>query len=219
MMKKGRLFVIIVWGILAAASASWAQPGYRIEEERQVAYGRRAEPSVVKVYGPNELTGLAAQAIQERRPDVSVEAYYKPLKNKVWIEGTTGSDSMSLSPKRVDLMRAARARGESVHAALCTQQKGVIQQTVGIKEVSLQREYRTETRVYYVQPICPPPPIAVCAPPVPVGLVLGGHYPFYGHGSWGVGRRPYYHGGRGFRPFHPAHRGHNPSGFFHRGHR
>jgi hypothetical protein len=224
MIEKGKFFfIIIAWGILGVASASWAQTGYRFEEERELTYGRGAGFSVVKVYGPDVLTELAGEAIQERRPDVSIKTYYKPLKGKVWIEGTTGSHYMSLSPKRVDLMQTARAKGESVYSALCSQQKGVIQHTLGMKQVSRREEYRTETRIYYVQPICPPPPpIAIWAPPVNVGFVIGGHYPFYGyggHGRWGVGRHPYYQGGGAYRSFHPAHRGHNPSGLFHRGYR
>ena len=97
-MRKAKFFfIMIVWGILGVASASWAQTGYRIEEERQVTSSREADISVVKVYGPDVLTDLAKRAIQEERPDVAIETYYEPLKNKVWIEGKTGAGYSVLS--------------------------------------------------------------------------------------------------------------------------
>ena len=222
-MRKAKFFfIMIVWGILGVASASWAQTGYRIEEEREVTSSREADISVVKVYGPDVLTDLAKRAIQEERPDVAIETYYEPLKNKVWIEGKTGAGYMPLSPKRVERMQAARAKGGSVYSALCSQQKGVIQKTVGVENEWVRierREYRTERRICYVRPICPPP-LAICVPPVNVGFVIGGHYPFYGyggHGRWVDARHPYYRGGRAHPSFYPAYRGHYPSGPLHRG--
>ncbi|MCE5242860.1 MAG: hypothetical protein ABFD98_08150, partial [Syntrophobacteraceae bacterium] len=203
-----------------------AQTGYRVEEERRVTTSREADRPVVKVYGPDALTGLAGQAIREQRSDVTVETYYKPLKNKVFIEGTSGSDYMPLSPKRVDRMEAARAKGGSVYAALCTEQKGVIRKTVGGDKgwVRLERKKTRVTR--YVRTICPPPP-AVFVPAVRVGVLVGGPcvtvgppYPVYGYrayGAWGVHRDHYYHEGRGY---YPSHGGHGPPphgpGSFHR---
>jgi hypothetical protein len=95
--KAKFFFIMIVWGILGVALASWARRGYRIEEEREVTSSREAEISVVKVYGPDVLTELAKRAIQEERPDVAIETYYEPLKNKVWIEGTTGAGYAALT--------------------------------------------------------------------------------------------------------------------------
>ena len=87
-MRKPKLFLIMtLWGILGVALVSWAQTGYRIEEERRVTSSREADIPVVKVYGPDVLTELTRQAIQERQSDVAVETYYKALKNKVWFEG------------------------------------------------------------------------------------------------------------------------------------
>lgn len=216
-MKKGKLFFIILLGILTVVSASWAQTGSRFEE---VANSREADSPVVNVYGPAVLTDLAAQAIQEKRPDVVIVQQDKPLKNKVLIEGTTGTGYMPLSPKRVGLLQAAKARGGSVYSALCGEQKGVIKKTVGMKKVVANRvewkEYRTETRKNYVQPVYPPPP-AVYVSPVSVVYSLGGYYPFYGYR--GYGGYPYYRGWRGYRSFHSANRGHFSSGSFHRGDR
>ena len=109
-MKKGKFFFIILLGILTVVSASWAQTGSRFEE---AANSREADSPVVNVYGPAVLTDLAAQAIQEKRPDVVIVQQDKPLKNKVMIEGTTGTGYMPLSPKRVGLLQAAKARGEA----------------------------------------------------------------------------------------------------------
>jgi len=222
-MKKGKLFFIILLGILSVASASWAQTVSRPEGATN---SRDADSPVVNVYGPDVLTDLAGQAIQEKRPDVVIVQNYKSLKNKVLIEGTTGSGYMPLSPKRVGLLQAAKARGGSVYSALCSEQKRVIKKTVGMKKVVHRverREYRTETREYYVQRIYPPPP-AVYVPPAGFGFGIGGYHGFYGHrgyGRWGYGRYPYshYRGWRGHRSFHTAHRGHYHSGSFHRGHR
>jgi len=131
-MKKGKFFFIILCGILSVVSTSWAQTGSRIEGATN---SREADSPVVNVYGPDVLTDLAGQAIQEKRPDVVIVQYYKPLKNKVLIEGTTGSGYMPLLPKRVSLLQAANARGGSVYSALCSEQKGVINKTVGMKKV------------------------------------------------------------------------------------
>ncbi len=223
-MKKGAfLFIVVAWGILWMAASSSAQPGYPFEEEPELAYAAGGSASVVKVHGPDELTELAGQAIREKRPDVLIDTYYKPLKNKVWIEGTTGSDYMPLSPKRVSLLQAARANGRSVYAALCSQQKGVIHNTVGMQQAFRREAYRTEARVVYVRPVCAPlPPLAVYVPPVPVGVYWGGGYPFYGYrgpGYWGPRHRPFFHGGGGHHPWHRAPGGHRPVGFLHRGHR
>jgi hypothetical protein len=163
-MKKGKLFFIILCGILSVVSASRAQTESRSEG---VTNSREADSPVVNVYGPEVLTDLAGQAIQEKRPDVVIVQYYKPLKNKVLIEGKTGSDYMPLSPKRVGLLQAAKAKGGSVYSALCSEQKGVIKKTVGMKKVAHRverKEYRTETREYYVQPVYPPPPAAYVTP-------------------------------------------------------
>ena len=222
-MRKAKFFfIMILWGILGVALASWAYTGSRTEEEPEVTSSREADTSVVKVYGPDALTELAKGAIQEKRPDVAIETYYKPLKNKVWIEGTTGAGYIPLSPGRVDRMEAARAKGGSVYSALCSQQKGVIQKTVGVERdrVRVERkEYRTIRRKYYVRPICPPPP-AICVPLVNFGFVIGGPYPFYGYrayGMWGGHGHQVYRGGRGYRSFHAAYRDHHASGSFHRG--
>lgn len=225
MMKKGTCFFIIVaWAILGTSTASWGQQGYRFEEDRELRAVGEPGQAVVKVYGPDALTDLAAQAIEEQRPGVAVETYYKPLKDKVLIEGTTGSGTMPLSPKRVGLMQAARARGKSVYAALCEQQKGVIQQTVGRSQVSRREEVRTETRVYYVRPFCPPPPppFVVCPPPMPVGVAIGAPFPFYGYGGyrrWGVGPRAFHRSWGPSRPFRPFHAGHQVPGRVFRGFR
>ncbi len=223
-MKKGKFFFIILCGILGVVTASWAQTGSQSEE---VTSSSEADSPVVNLYGPDVLTDLAGQAIQEKRPDVVIVQYDKPLKNKVLIEGTTGSAYMPLSPKRVGLLQAAKARGGSVYSALCSEQKGVIQKTVGMKKVvhRVERnEYRTETRQYRqynVQPAYPPPP-AVYISPVSVVYGIGGYYGFYGYrgyGRWGYGRHPYYRGWRGHRSFHTAYGGHYSSGSLHRGHR
>ncbi len=64
-MKKGKLFfIIIMWGILGVAVASWAQTGQRADG-RVVTYSREADSSVVMVYDPDPLAELARQAIQE----------------------------------------------------------------------------------------------------------------------------------------------------------
>lgn len=226
-MKKAKFFLVMaVWGILGVTLTSWAQTGYRLEEEREVTSRREADVSAVRVYGPDGLTDLVRQAIQEEWPDVAVETYYKPLKNKVRIEGATGTGYMPLSPKRVERMQAARAKRGSVYAALCSQQKGVIQKTVGEASdwVRIERkEYRTERRVCYARPMCPPPPPpAVFVPPVNVGVVIGGPYPPYGyraHGMWGGRGDHGYRGTRAHPRFYPAHRGHYPVGSFYRGQR
>jgi len=196
-MRQGKFFyIIIVWGVLGAVSASWAQTGSRF---KGATSGREADFSVVNVYGPDELTELAGQAIQEKRPDVAIVEYYKPLKNKVWIEGTAASEYMPLSLKRAGILQAARARGESVYSALSGEQKGVIKRTVGMKKVARgveRKKYRAETRKYYVRLIYPPPPV-VYFPGAGVGLGIGGYYPFYGYrsyGGWEYGRYPYYRG-------------------------
>lgn len=226
-MKKATFFlVIIVWGILGVTMNSWAQPGYQIEGEREVASSREAGSSVVRVYGPDTLTELAREAIQEERPDVAVETYYEPMRNKVRIEGTTGTRYMPLSPKRVERMQTARAKGGSVYAALCSEQKGVIQKTVGEGSdwVRIERrEYRTERRICHVRPMCPPPlPPAIFVPPVNVGFVIGGPYPPTGYRAYGIwgGRGDHgYRAGRAHPSFYPAHRGHYPAAPFYRGHR
>jgi hypothetical protein len=189
-MRKGKFFFITLWGILGVASASWAQTGSGVTNSPE------ANPPVVNVYGPDVLTDLAGQAVQEKRPDVVIVQNYKPLKNKVLIEGTTGSGAMPLSPKRLRLLLAAKARGESVYSALSSEQKGVIKKTVGTKKVVHRverKEYRTETREYYVHPVYAGPP-AVYVPPAGVGFGVCGCYRFYGYrgyGRWGYGRYPY----------------------------
>lgn len=225
-MKKAECFLIMIfWGVFGLALTSWAQTGYRIEEERVGTSSREADISVVRVYGPQALTELAKRAIQEERPDVAVETYYEPLKNKVRIEGTSGTGYMPLSPKRVERMRAATAKGASVYAALCSQQKGVIQKTVGAGSdwVRIERrEYRAERRICYVRPICPPPPPTVFVPPVNGGVVIGRPYPLNGYRGYGMWVSWGDHGyrGRGAHPFpYPVHRGHYPLGPIYRGHR
>lgn len=201
MVKHIFSFVLIAWGILGLTSASLAQTS------------REANSSVIKVYGPDMLTDLVGQAVLEKRPDAVVVRHDKALRNKVWVEGPTGSGYVPLSPKRVKLMHAARARGGSVFAALCDEQKGVIQQATGIREVSrriVRKEYRTE---YYARAVSPPPPPpAVYVPPV--NVVFDGYYPFYGYGGyygwWRDGRHHYYPGGGGHRYYN--HGGHRPSG-------
>jgi hypothetical protein len=81
-MKKGKFFFVILCGILIVVSASWAQTGSPSEA---VTNSRGADSPVVNVYGPEVLTDLATQAIQEKRPDVVIVQYDKPLKNKVLI--------------------------------------------------------------------------------------------------------------------------------------
>ena len=198
------------------------QTGYRIVEKRGVTSSREADIPVVKVYGPDVLTDLTRQVIQEKRPDVAIETYERPLKDKVWVEGTTGAGYMPLSPERVDRMQAARAKGGSVYSALCSQQKGMIQKTVGVERVSRRverNEYRTVIRRHYVQPICTPP-TTICVSPVNVGFVIGGSYPIYGYGAYGIWGDHRYHDYRGtkeYLSFHEGYRGHHVSGSFHRG--
>jgi hypothetical protein len=226
MEKRKLCFLVMVLGTLGVASVPCAQTQYRVEERKPATPSVWSDRSLVRIYGPDALTELAAQAIHEKRPHVGIERYRKALKNQVWIEGTTGADYMPLSRRRVDLMRDARARGESVFAALCNEQKGIIEMTVGMKDVPppVEREYyRTEIRRYYVGPMCPlPPPPAVFIPAVNAGAVIGAHFPVYGYGSsggwWGM-RRPYHAGGRAFRSIHPAPEIHSRSGPFHRGYK
>lgn len=221
-MKKGMLFLIVILGgILTVVSASWAQTGSEFMDGRGVAYSRDAvEP--VNLYGPKVLTDLAGQAIEEKRPDVEIVEHYEPLRHKVWIEGTTGSDYMPLSPKRVRLMEATRARRGSVYSVLCSEQKRVIERTVGIRRVCAPavREYRIVTR-YYVRPVyVPPPPPPVSIYPVNVGFGFGGFYPPYAYGGYGrwPGRYPYYGGWGGYRSYRGGYGGLYPRAF-HRGYR
>lgn len=218
-MKKGKfLFLIIACGILGLASAPLAQTDYRSEAEQEVTYSRQADSPMVKLHGPDALTDLAAQAILEKRPGITIERHHKSLKNKVWIEGTTGSDYMPLSPKRVNRMRAARDKGESVYSALCAQQKDVIEQTVGTDDASRHVEWKVYRERRRARAICPPPPV-VCVPRANVGVVVGGYRPVhrYGaYGQWRGGRYPYYRGVRGYRSFHYGYRGHYPSRFVNR---
>ena len=93
-MKKGKFFFIILCGILSVVSTSWAQTGSRIEGATN---SREADSPVVNVYGPAVLTDLAAQAIQEKRPDVVIVQYDKPLKNKVLIVAVEPKNSAVLS--------------------------------------------------------------------------------------------------------------------------
>lgn len=126
-MKKGMFFFIVALvGVLALASACPAQTG----EEREAAYSRDASRSV-EVYGPQPLADLAGQAIQENRPDVVVVEHYKPLRHKVWIEGTTGSGYMPLSPKRVRLMEAAKTGEEAFMRRFATSKKGSFKERSG----------------------------------------------------------------------------------------
>lgn len=207
-MKKGLFFFIVIPGVvLALVSVSRAQTGSGFVEEREVTYHRDAKPSV-NVYGPERLIDLAGQAIQEKRRDVVIVEHYKPLRHKVLIEGTTGSGYMPLSPKRVRLMEAARDHGRSVYSVLCSDQKKVIERTVGIRRVyrPVVREYRVVRR-YYVQPVYvapPPPPVYV----YPAFCGFGGFYPAHAYGSYGgwPGRYPggwgayrYYRGAYGGR--------------------
>lgn len=216
MTKWKSSLIIIAWAILGIMPVSWAQTGSRWE---RAAYNNEAGQSVVRVYGPDALTDLAEQAILEKRPDVAVVKYSEQLANKVRIEGTTGSDYMPLSPKRVKVLKAARARGGSVYSALCSEQKGVIHRTVGVKKVTRTVERKVYRTRYYTRVVCLPPP-AVYVAPVSAGYAVGGYYPFYGYagyGGWGVGGYGgYYAGGFGHRSFH--HGGHHHSGGFHRGH-
>jgi hypothetical protein len=217
MRKPKFFFIMTVLGILCLGVTSWAQAGYRAEEEWEVTSSRQT----VKVYGPDVLTKLAARAIQEERPDVAIETYYKPLKNKVWIEGTTGNGYMSLSPQRVDRLQAARAKGGSVYSALCTQQKGVIQKTVGEESDWVRVEPKKSRARRYVRTICPPAP-AILVPFVPmvnVGVIVGSSYRFHGYRAYGIWGHHRYHYGRGFRSFHRAYRSHHASRSFHRGRR
>jgi len=228
-MKRGRFSLIfIVCGILCLSSASWAQTESRWE---QVASSGEANSPVVRVYGPDVLTDLAERAIQERRPDVAIVKYHESLKNKVRIEGTTGSGYMQLSPKRVNIVQAAVARGGSAYSALCNEQKGVIQRTVGTEKVTRRVERKEYRRRVYVQTVCPPSPVVYVAP-VSVGYAFGGYYPFLGYtgyagyrgyagyggyGAWRGGHHGYYRGGMGYHSSHQG--GHHSSGAFHRGHR
>jgi len=203
-MKKLKFFfVIILCAMFGVLSTTWDRGGSGSE----AAYSRESGFSVVNVYGPDKLTELAGQAIQEKRPDIAIVKYYKPLKNKVWIEGTTGAEYMLLSPERVDLMQAAKAKGKSVYSALCSEQNGVIDKTVGTKPVvpRVERdEYRTEK--YHIRPICPLPPV-IWIPPADVGCGVAGYYPLYGfgrYGKWGDGRYSYYRGRGGYRYLHTA---------------
>lgn len=221
-MKKGTFFFIVAMGgALAVVSASFAQTGSGLTEERDAAYSRDAERSV-NIFGPEALTDLAGQAIQEKRPDVVIVEHYKPLRRKVWIEGTTGSGYMPLSPKRVRLMEAAGARGKSVYSVLCGEQKRVIERTVGIKRVvrPVVREYRIVTR-YYVRPVyIPPPPPQSCVYPVNAFFCFRGFYPFYAYGGYGrwPDRYPRYGGWAGYRYYRGGYRGYYP-GAFYRGNR
>ena len=183
---------------------------------------REANIPVVKVYGPDVLTDLTREAIQEKRPDVAIETYDRPLTDKVWVEGTTGAGYIPLSPERVGRMQAARAKGGSVYSALCSQQKGIIHKTVGVERVShrvARNEYRTVIRRHYVQPICLPPP-TIYVQPVNVGVVIGGGYPIYGYrayGMWGDRHHHDYWAARGSLPSHAGYRGDHISRSFHRG--
>lgn len=222
MRKTKFIFVMILWGILSAASSSPAQTGYGIEGGGGAESVPEAVGPVVRVYGPDALTELTREAIQEKRPDVAVETYYQPLDNKVWIEGTGGSDYMSLSPGRVGRLEAAKGKGKSVYSALCSQQKGVIQKTVGIPA----ERVRVERKVVYrktccVRTICPPPP-AVFVPMVNVGFVVGGTYPVYGYrtyAAWGVHHYDTARGRGGRRPFHKVYGSRHAGGSFHPGHK
>lgn len=221
-MRKADFFIIImVWGILWAAPSSIAQTGSGIEGEPEAAYGREADVSVVRVFGPDALTELTKEAIQEKRSDVAIETYYKPLKNKVWIEGTNGSGYMSLSPKRVHRLETARAKGGSVYSALCSQQKGVIKKTVGSGSDWVRIE-RTEVRTKRcVRTISRPAPVVV-VPMVNFGFVVGASYPVYGYqgyGMYGADYHHYYRRWRGGRSFHNGYMAHHVSGHHHRGHR
>ena len=221
MKKTGFFLIVVLWAILCVASSSRAQTGTRVVEERVVTSSHEADSSVVKVYGPDGLTELAGQAIREERPGVVVETYSKPLKNKVYIEGTTGTGYMALSPARVNRLEKARDQGGSVYAALCSQQKGVIQKTVG-KDSGWTRIERKKVRTTcYVRRVCPPPPV-VFVPAVNVGYYVGGPYPVYaygygyrGYGVWGAPYYPYYRGGRGYHPGHGGHGPHQSSGRHH----
>ncbi len=210
MRKKSFVFIVALCGILGAASASQADTGSRW----QVVYN--SESTEVKVYGPPELTRLAREAIRERRPGVAIEEYTESFKNKVWIEGTTGAGYMELSPGRVKAMRAAKTRGQSVYAALCAEQQGVISKTVGAPAIGVAREEkRTVAERTYVRRVVVPPPVYV-SPPV----VVGGYYPYYGYAGyswWRYGHRyPYYRGWKGHDPYHAAYGGHYVSGPYHR---
>lgn len=226
-MKHKELFLTItVWGILGVAWASWAQSGSPYHESLGVAYGREAGNAAVKLHGPDLLTGLVEQAIREKRPNVAVEIHYEPLQNKVRIEGTTGSGTVPLSPKRVELMQAARREGRSVYAALCSEQKGVIERTVGMKSVPrhVEREaHRIEETVCfsYVQPICPlPPPQVLCA--LPVGVFIGVPPLYVGHGihgRWRIAYHPYLRGARAYRALHRGDGIRSPQGRHHGSHR
>jgi hypothetical protein len=215
-MKKKMFFSIAaLWGILAVVSAPRARAGADFVGEHQADHSRDTYRSV-NVYGPEVLTDLAGLAIQEKRPDVVVVEHYKPLKHKVWIEGTTGSGYMPLSTKRAHRMEAAKSRGGSVYSALCDEQKRIIQETVGVTRVyrHVVRECRTVTRTCYVRPVyfAPPPP-PVCVYPVAYGF--GG--PCYAYGGYaGWGRYPY-GGWGGYRYYRGGYGGYR-SGAFYRGH-
>ena len=205
-MRKAQFFIfVILLGTLCIASSAPAQSGYGVAEERVATSSSAADVSIVKVYGPAPLTDLARQAIMEKQPDVKVETYYKPLKNKVYIEGTTGSSYMSLSPQRVHRMEAARSKGKSVYAALCAQQRKVVQNTTGVenKWVRVERKQVRTTRTVRVV-AAPPPPIIV--PAVSVGYFAGPPYPYYGYRAWwGPRYYGYYGGWRGHRYYHGYH--------------
>ncbi len=217
-MKKGLFFFLLIPGVvLVLVSVSRAQTGSGFVQGREPVYHRDAKQSV-NVYGPERLTDLAGLAIQEKRRDVVIVEHYKPLGSKVWIEGTTGSAYMPLSPKRVRLMETARDHGRSVYSALCSAQQKVIQRTVGIRRVyrPVVREYRV-VRKYYVQPVYvapPPPPVRV----YPVVYGFGGFYPVYSYGSYGGWPGRYHGGWGGYRYYRGGNGGHYP-GAFHRGHR
>ncbi|MGC8490211.1 MAG: hypothetical protein ACP5SH_00600 [Syntrophobacteraceae bacterium] len=217
-MKRGLFFFLIIPGVvLGLISVSRAQTESGFAQGREAGYHRDAKQSV-NVYGPERLIDLAGQAIQERRRDVVIVEHYKSLRHKVWIEGTTGSGYMPLSPKRVRLMEAARNHGRSVYSALCSDQQKVIERTVGITRVyhPVVREYRVEKR-YYVQPVYvepPPPPVYV----YPAVYGFGGFYPAYSYRSYGGWSGRYYGGWGGYRYYHGGYGGHYP-GAFHRGHR
>lgn len=217
-MKRAMFFfVVALWAIPAAVPVCRAQTGPGAVDGSEVAYSPNAGHSV-DVYGPKVLTDLAGQAIQERRPDVVVVEHYKALRHKVWIEGTTGSGYMDLSPKRVRLMEAASTRGGSVYAALCEEQQRVIQSTVGIRKVSrsVEREYRVETRTYYVRPVYSPPPPPVCVYPATVVYGFGGAYPFYAYGGYGGRPDPHYRGRGGYGYYHGEYGGHYSGSFYRR---
>lgn len=169
-------------GTTGPAAEPLPQAEYRDWTEREAAYGPRSDMPLVKVYGPEPLTRLAALAIHEKRPDVDIEQFDQPLQDKVWIEGTAASDYMSLSPKRVNHLEAARDKGQSVYSALCRQQKSVIRQTMGLKPPTRHVERKVYRSRYYARAVCPPP--VVCAPRMYVGFGVAAYRPVYGYGGW-----------------------------------